>query len=296
MSTLTPSPPLPTSRIYGLPPASPLALTRSLFAHRDLLWQMTKREVVGRYRGSVLGLFWSFFHPLIMLAVYTFAFSYIFKVSFKLNSPAGSPAGPSDHVDFALYCFAGLILFTVFSEVLTRAPVLILQNVNYVKRVVFPLEILPVVTLGSALIHALISSLVLLLGFLLAHGQFHWTALLLPLVVLPLALLILGLAWFLASLGVYIRDIAQAIGIITTMFMYLSPIFYDASNIQSPTIQRLIALNPLTIPIQDARILLFKGALPDFLPLGLFTLISLLLCWLGFAWFQRTKRGFPDVL
>ncbi len=273
-------------------PISPYALLASLARNWDLIWQMTKREVVGRYKGSILGLFWSFFHPLLMLAVYTFAFSFIFKIRIR---PLVTGTVDST-TDFAFYCFTGMIIFTIFAEVVARAPSIILQHPNYVTKVVFPLEVFPFVLTGAAIIHSLISVGVLLLGFVLIQHTLHITFLLLPLILIPHILFILGFSWFLASLGVYLRDVAQTISIVIMIMTYLSPVFYATENIKEPAIKTLILLNPLTIPIENARHILLEGVMPEWSMLGIHSAISLLICCLGFAWFQRTKRGFADVL
>jgi len=161
---------------------------------------MTKREVVGRYKGSALGLAWSFFNPVFMLTVYTFVFSEVFKARWGVD-------GNESKTQFAVVLFVGMIVYGLFAEVLNRTPGLILSNVNYVKKVVFPLEILPVIALGVALFHSAISAGVLLAAFALFNGYLHWTAIFAPIVLLPLVILTLGLGWMLASLGVFLRDV-----------------------------------------------------------------------------------------
>lgn len=288
MTTTTPMPIAPLQS-RSRPPISPLAMVRALTAHRDLVWQMVKRDVVGRYRGSAMGLLWSFLHPLLMLLVYTFAFSYVLRVRLT-QSPNETM------IDFAIWLFAGLIVFGLFNEIITRAPTLILGNSAYVKRIVFPLEIFPFITIGSALIHAGMSTLVLLIAFISFHQTVHWTIVLFPFVLLPFLLLTLGLAWFLASLGVFLRDVAQTVGIACMVLLYLSPVFFRTDTIPSPALQWLVFLNPLTIPTENTRRVLLDGQLPQMLPLTVYTGVALLIAWLGFAWFQRTKRGFADVL
>ena len=176
-------------------PTSLPALFSSLVKNSQLIFQMIKREVIGRYKGSVFGLAWSFFNPILMLTVYTFIFSVVFK------SRWGS-SGSDSKTEFALTLFVGMIIFNLFSEAINRSPSLIVERVNYVKKVVFPLEILPLVNLGAALFHSLISISVLILAIVIINGQIFWTAFLLPLVLLPLIFLILGISWFLAALGV----------------------------------------------------------------------------------------------
>jgi len=266
---------------------SPRHMLASAWQHRSLIRALVKREVVGRYRGSVMGILWSFFNPILMLAVYTFVFSVVFKSRWK--------GGSDSQTEFALVLFCGLIVFNLFAECITRAPGLILNNVNYVKKVVFPLEILPLVSLGSALFHALISLGVWMLAYLLLFGMPHATVLLLPLVTLPLLLLVMGLSWALASLGVFLRDVSQIIGIVVTVLMFLSPIFYSTSTLP-PKFQMLLLLNPMTPVIEQARDVLFWGVVPDLSFLALYFLCSVLVACLGFAWFQKTRKGFADVL
>ncbi|GHC87675.1 transport permease protein [Pseudorhodoferax aquiterrae] len=251
---------------------------------------MARREVVGRYQGSVFGLAWSFFNPILMLAVYTFVFSVVFKARWT----AGPDVGES-RTQFAVILFAGMIVHGLLAEMMNRAPGLVLGNVNYVKKVVFPLEILPVVTALSTLFHTAISLTVLVVAFWLFHGYLHWTTLLVPMVFLPLILLGLGLSWLLASLGVFLRDVGQVVVILTTVLMFLSPVFYPLSAIPEG-LQSLVMLNPLTFIIEQARAVLVFGHLPDWFGLAAYMLCALLIAWAGYFWFQRTRRGFADVL
>jgi lipopolysaccharide transport system permease protein len=251
---------------------------------------MTKREIVGRYRGSTMGILWSFINPIFMLMVYTFVFSVVFKARW---GTAG--ALNESKTDFAVILFVGLIIHSLFAETLSRAPSLILGNVNYVKKVVFPLEILPVVSFLSVLFHSFISMIVLITAFFIFNGYIHWTIIFIPVVVFPLALLTLGLTWFLSSLGVYLRDVGQTITIIMTVMMFLSPVFYPISSLPE-NLRPLIMLNPLTFIIEQARAVLIWGKLPDFTGVGIYTVISLLVMWLCYVWFQKTRKGFADVL
>ncbi len=266
-----------------------MALGKGLWRNRQLIVQMIKREVVGRYKGSVMGLAWSFFNPVFMLVVYTFVFSKIFK------SRWGGAGGDDSKTQFAVLLFVGMIVLSLFSEVLNRAPGLILSNVNYVKKVVFPLEILPVIAMGAALFHSLISLAVLLAAFALFNGYLHWTAVFIPLVLLPLVILTTGLAWMLASLGVFLRDVGQTIGIVTTVLMFLSPVFYPLAAVPSG-FRPIIMANPLTFIIEQAREVLVWGHLPDWMSLGAYTLAAIAIAWAGYAWFQKTRKGFADVL
>jgi len=267
--------------------SSPLAALASAWRHRNLITAMTRREVIGRYRGSFLGLLWSLFNPILMLIIYTFVFSVIFKARWS--------TGMDSRTEFALMLFAGLMIFYFFAECINRAPSLILSNVNYVKKVVFPLEILPWVTLGSALFHFLVSLIVWLGAYLILFGQLQLTTLLIPLIMLPLILLILGLVWFVASLGVYLRDVGQIISVLTSMLMFLSPIFYPITALPEQY-QGALQANPLTQVVEGARTVLFLGHQPDWLYWSGYLFIAAFICWAGFAWFQKTRLGFADVL
>jgi lipopolysaccharide transport system permease protein len=262
-------------------------MTAAHWRNRNLIRASIKREIFGRYRGSFLGILWSFFNPLFMLAIYTLVFSEILKARWS--------AGSTSKAEFALILFAGLMPFNLFAETITRAPGLIVGNTNYVKKVVYPLEILPTVVLGVTLFHLAISLFVWLMAFLLFYGVPYATVVYFPLVLLPFCLFILGLSWMLASLGVYLRDVSQFIGVLTTALMFLSPIFYAADSLPE-SYRPLLYLNPLTPVIELSRDVLFWGKAPDFFLLGTYTLASLLIAWLGFAWFQKTRKGFADVL
>jgi lipopolysaccharide transport system permease protein len=268
-------------------PARPQEMVASFVRNHSLIYTLSKREVVGRYRGSYLGIVWSVITPILMLAVYTFVFGLIFKARW-------TPQGDSK-TEFALVLYAGLLVFNLFSECITKAPTLILSNVNYVKKVVFPLEILPWVALLAALFHALISLGVWMLAYIVLFGLPQPTALYLPLVVVPFLLFILGASWALASLGVFLRDISQFIGLLVMALMFLSPIFYPASAL--PDHYRFILyLNPLTPVIEEMRAVLYWGHAPDFAMLAVYWLSTAVIAWLGFVWFQKTRKGFADVL
>ncbi len=267
--------------------STPKKMLASLWRHRELIIAMTKREVLGRYRGSAMGLLWSFFNPMFMLVIYTFVFSVVFNARWA--------GGGGSKTEFALVLFSGLIVFNLFAECITRAPGLVLSNVNYVKKVVFPLEILPVVALLSALFHSAVSLFIWLLAYLILFGNPHPTVLYLPLIVLPLTLFIMGLSWTLASLGVYLRDVGQFIGLITTALMFLSPIFYPATAFPE-AYRHLLFLNPMTLVIEQTRGVLYFGTLPNFGMLAMYWAATSLIAWLGFVWFQKTRKGFADVL
>lgn len=268
-------------------PATPRELVVSLWRNRELIKVSAWREVLGRYRGSILGILWSFFNPLFLLSIYTFVFSEVLKARWG--------AGGGSKTEFALVLFAGLIVFNLFAECINRAPHTILSNVNYVKKVVFPLEILPFITLISALFHAVISLCVWLVAYIFFFGLPSLTAFYLPLIILPFCFFIMGLSWALASLGVFLRDVSQFIGVITTMLMFMSPIFFPATAFPEEY-RHLLYLNPLTPAIEQTRDVMLWGKTPDFMMLGIYWVVTIIIAWLGFAWFQKTRKGFSDVL
>jgi lipopolysaccharide transport system permease protein len=269
-------------------PATPIALFTSFWRNRQLIWQMTQREIAARYRGSVIGLAWSFINPLLMLMVYTFVFSVVFKARWGTT-------GNESRADFAIILFTGMIVFGLFAEIVNRAPAQIISNANYVKKVVFPLEILSWVSLGSVLFHSLVSLGVLLLAQLIINLYLPWTVVLFPLVLLPLIFASLGVAWFLAALGVYVRDIGQITTVFTTVLMFISAVFYPLSALPE-TYQAWLRLNPLVLIITESRKVLVFGNLPDWFWLGIALLMGLAIAFAGFWWFQKTRKGFADVL
>lgn len=268
--------------------ASPLEALASFYRNRRLAYDLIRRDVVGRYRGSTGGLIWSFINPLLMLAVYTFVFTVVFKARW------GTTQGDSD-AEFAIVLFMGLIVHGLFAECVNRAPTLVLSNVSYVKRVVFPLEVLALVALGSALFHMVVSILILLAFQLIFSGGVDWHVVWLPVVLLPLAILTLGVAWFLAATSVFVRDVAQTTGIITTMLLFLSPVFYPVSALPEQY-RPWLNLSPMTFIIEQARGVALEGESPDFIGLGLYLVVAIGVFSAGFWWFQRTRPGFADVI
>ena len=273
---------------HATQPASPIHMARALWSNRKLLGQLARRDVAGRYKGAAIGVAWSFLTPLLMLCVYTFVFSVVFQARWGGDLSEG-------RVQFALIMFVGILVHTLFSEVVNRAPGLILSNPNYVKKVVFPLEVLPVMAMASAIFHACISVLILLLALLVLNGRMEWTSIFLPIVLAPLVVLTVGVAWFLAALGVYLRDVGQITSIMTMVMLFLAPVFYPITAL--PEQYRWIVMaNPLTFIIEQARETLIWGRSPDFAGLGLYLLVAVVVAWGGFFWFQKTRKGFADVL
>lgn len=268
--------------------AGPVEMAKSGLRNRKLIATMARRDVVGRYQGSVLGLTWSFFNPLLMLAIYTFVFSVVFNARWGAD-------GATSRTDFAILLFVGMIIHGLFAECVNRAPSLILSNVNYVKKVIFPLESLPWVALMSALFHAVVSLAVLLLAQLVLSHALPWTVLLFPFVLLPLVVATLGFSWFLAALGVYLRDVSQITGMFTTALLFLSGVFYPISALPQEY-QLILRLNPLAYIIDQSRNTLIFGRMPDPLEWSFYMLGAVATAAAGFAWFQRTRKGFADVV
>lgn len=259
---------------------------RRLWRHRDLVAQMTERDASSRYRGSAGGLFWMAFHPLLMLAVYTFFFTEVFPSRWS---------GAAGRADFALVLFVGLLLHGLLAETMQRAPTLVAGNPNLVKKVVFPLDLLPVVSLFSTLVHFAIGMAIWLVFHLFLRGLPPATALWLPLTVLPLLLLALGVAWILASLGVYLRDVGHVVPVLATVLLFASPIFYPLEAMKGP-MRVLVQLSPLTVPVEQSRRVLLDALAPDFGALAAYTVVALAVAALGIAWFQGTRKGFADVV
>jgi len=268
-------------------------VTRQRFAYipfhnSSLLWQFARRDVLGRYRGSLLGLAWTFLTPLLMLAVYSFVFVGVFRASWP-----GTPKGSG--IEFALQVFAGLLVFNLFAEVANRAPNLVVEQPNLVKKVIFPIELLAWVTVLSGLFHLLISAGTLLVVLVLARGALPITALALPLVLLPFLPVLLGLGWFLSAVGVFVRDISALMSMVVSLIMFLSPVFYSVHSLD-PEIRFWMQLNPLTLIIEQVRAVLLMGQWPDWSALGLYGLVACAFAAVGAFFFQLTRRGFADVL
>lgn len=255
--------------------------------HGTLIWQFTRRDVLARYRGSLLGLGWSFLTPLAMLAVYTFVFRVVFKARW-------TDAGTGDF-EFALQVYAGLIVFSLFAEVVSRAPRLVLDQPNLVTKVVFPLEILPWVAVLAGLFHLALNLAALLAAAAIARGGLPLSILALPLVLAPFVPLLLGLGWFLAALGVFVRDVGQVTTLVVSLLMFLSPVFYPVSSLPERW-QPWLRANPLTPVMEELRHVALDGRWPDWPQLALHLAIASAVAWAGARWFAATRKGFADVL
>lgn len=277
-------------------PASPHQATDAFSAagpfdawlrHRSLTWELAKRDVLGRYREASFGLLWSLISPFFMLMIYTLAFGYLLKSRW--------PGTSGNIADFSMLLFLGLIVHGFFADCLNRAPTLIVSSTNLVKRIVFPLQVLPWVMVMSALFHALANSLVFVVLNFALRGELAPTAPLLPLVLLPLAVAALGVGWLLSSLSVFLRDIGQITGLLATAMLFLSSAIIPVDTLPEHY-QWVFRLNPLTFIIDQAREVAFWGRMPDWFGLGLYLAGALLFAYLGYAVFQKTRRGFADVL
>lgn len=267
---------------------NPLAIVRHFSRYRFLLWRLAMRDVEARYRGSWLGPLWSLLTPLLMLAVYTFVFSVVFKARWGV-SPDGGRA------DFALALFAGLTGFNLFAETVSAAPGLIIKYPNFVKRVVFPLEVLPVARFLSNLVQSGLSFVVFLVAVVLLRGGLPWTLLWLPVVLLPLGLLSLGAAFFLAAVGVFVRDIHHIIGLVVQVLLFMSAVFYPVS-VLPPAWQHVLYFNPLVPILEDLRRISLAGLAPDWPAWAVASAVTALAAAAGLVFFMKLKSTFADVV
>lgn len=264
-----------------------ISMLKSIFRHRELLWDLVKRDFIGRYKGSMLGIIWSMFNPLLMLVIYTIVFSVAFKAKWG--------SGVENKVSFAIVLFSGIVVHSFFAECINRAPDLIRSQPNLVKKVIFPLEILPWMILISSFFHFLISMIILLIFCLIAGMPIHGGAIIIPIALIPLMLLNLGFAWIFASLGVFLRDLSQIMGILTTVSLFMAPIFYPAKALPQ-VFGKILIWNPITLPVIQLRNLLLWGKPFLWSSWAISLVISIAICQLGYWWFQKTRHGFADVL
>lgn len=259
-----------------------------MWRHRHLATQLVKRDVVGRYRGSILGLVWSFLHPLFMLLVYLFVFGVVFQIKWGLDPQTGDK-------QFGVILFSGLILHALLAECLVRSPGIIVTNTQFVKKVVFPLEVFPVMIVSTAFFHFCIGFVLLFIFNTLAHHTVHGTLLLAPVVVMPIVFLALGISWILSSIGVFVRDVGQMTGILATVLLFLCPIFYPLDAVPEH-LRWLLYFNPLTLIVEQFRGVVIFGRMPEWGPLLAYYVVSLAVMTAGYSWFLRTRRAFADVL
>lgn len=267
---------------------NPIYFMRNFWQRRELILQFTRREIQSRYQDAFLGIFWSFVNPLVLLLIYTFVFGVVFKARWGQD-------GSQSLGQFALVVFCGFTTFNIFSECIGRSSYLIISVPHYVKKVVFPLEILSVCICAAALFHGAIGFGILLVVSLIVNHTVHWTFVLLPIVALPLIFLTLGLSWFLASLGVFIRDINYIVTLVVQVLFFSAAIFYPIENIPEPY-RTLIRVNPLLPMVEDFRRVILWGRLPSWPELASWIVISAIIMLLGYAWFMKTKKAFADVI
>lgn len=254
----------------------------------SLLFQLVRREIDARYRGSVLGVLWSFLTPMFMLAVYTFVFGFVFRTRW------GGSEDTSIR-EFALIFFAGLTTFNLFAELASRSPSLVTSQPNLVKKVVFPLEVLPVVALASALFQAGVAFLILMAFQIAVGAGLQWASLAVPVLIVPLCFFSLGIAWFLAAFGVFVRDIGQIVPPFVTALMFLSPIFYPVSALPEWA-RSAMAYSPIAYTVETVRQAVIFGRMPEAASFLVALAGGLAVAALGLAFFQKTRKGFADVL
>ena len=259
---------------------------QSAQTHAELIFSFARREMLGRYKGSALGIAWAVLTPVVMIAIFTFIFAGIFGARFGANQ---------SHWDYALYLFCGLLPWSMFQESVQQSANTIVANSNLVKRVVFPLETLPAAQVFAALGNQLFATVALLIATIIIRQQLELTALWLPVVLIPQLLFALGSAWLIASLGVYLRDIAQGMTLLLMAWMYLTPIIYPESIVPE-RFRTFINLNPFTSLVRNYRHIFLEGLGPDWRGLAYFTAVAVIAFVFGYWWFARTRRGFADVI
>src|SRR5688572_13870657 len=254
--------------------------------YSELIYSFAKRELLGRYKGSALGIAWAVLTPVVMIAIFTFIFAGIFGARFGVNQ---------SHWDYALYLFCGLLPWSMFQESVQQSANTIVVNSNLVKRVVFPLEALPAAQVFAALVNQLFATVALLIATIIVRQRLEVTASWLPVLLIPQILFALGAAWLIASLGVFLRDIAQGVTLLLMAWMYLTPIIYPESIVPD-RFRTLINLNPFTPLVRSYRRIFLEGVAPEWRGLAYFTVVSLVIFLFGYWWFARTRKSFADVI
>ncbi len=253
----------------------------------NLIFQLTKRNIEARFKGAALGVLWSFFTPILMLVVYTFVFGVILDIRW-INQEGGN-------LEFATILFSGLIVHTYFSDCLQASTELIVSNRQYVKKVVFPLETLSWVAAFTALFQLVVSILVLISYLLIINQSLSWTIIFLPIIIFPLMIMALGFSWLISAVTVYVRDLRQIIGPLTLILLFVSPIFYPATNLPS-NLRFLIYVNPISWVVDESRNLILWGTLPDLNGALIYYSASIAIAWFGLFCFKNLRLGFSDVI
>lgn len=254
----------------------------------DLLFNLAARDFKLKYRESVLGTVWAVLYPVVVLAVYTVVFSTIFSAHW-----GGKPV--VNKVDYAVLLFIGLIVYTIFAETISRVPTVIVNNPGFVKKVVFPLEVLPAVVLLSTVYRAGMECVALFIFLCFSSFSFHIEALLLPVILIPFLIFVFGLALIFSSLGVFLRDFDQFSALLARLMMYMLPVLYP-STIFPVRLRTFIDANPMAVYIEQIRNLVIFGQMPDWAPLGWACVWSVVVLAIGSFWFQKTRKAFADVI
>ena len=255
-------------------------------ARGELIFSFAKRELLGRYKGSVLGLAWAVLTPVVMIAIFTIIFAGMFGARF----------GASDsHWDYAIYLFCGLLPWSMFQDSVQQSAHTIVSHSNLVKRVVFPLETLPAAQVLAALCNQLFATIALLVATLIIRQRFELTAFWLPVLLVPQLLFALGSAWLIASLGVFLRDITQGITLLLMAWMYLTPIIYPEAIVPE-RFTTFISINPFTSLVRSYRHIFLEGAAPDWSGMAYFSAFAVVIFVFGYWWFARTRKNFADVV
>ena len=266
-----------------------------LWHYRLLVGQLVRRDVLGRYRGSLLGVGWSFLQPLFMLTVYSLVFGLVFKARWPQAGVTLADGKLAGGLQFSTILFVGLLLHGFMAECLGRATGLIAAHSQYVKKLVFPLEILPWTVIGSALLHLGVGIILLIGTAWISFGHVPVTAIALPVIIAPFVVMMAGVMWGLAALGVFLRDIGQMMGVVITSALFLSPVFFPRDNLP-PLMGHLIDLNPLSLIVEQSRRALLWGQWPDFMALGEYLAVALVVAWAGYYVFARLRGAFADVI
>lgn len=259
---------------------------RGLWLEKNLLALMVKRDCIGRYKGSFLGMLWPMINPIGHLILYTFLFGYVLKVKFGMTQSTGN---------FALYLMAGLLPWSAFSESLSRASTVILEHPNLVKRVVFPLQILPLIPIFSAIVTESIAFALLLIAVLISMHSIPITVLFVPLIVVAQFLLTSGICWIIGSLSVFVRDIRHMMALGLSAWMYATPIVYPATALPEPA-RFLLWVNPMAGIVTDYRRCLLDGLPPDWPHFAMYAIAGLILFVIGLNFFEKTQKTFADVM
>ena len=264
-----------------------ILMIKNFWIQRSLLIQLWKRDFAVRYKNGILQTVWAFLNPLLMLALYSFVFVFVFKLRWQ--------TGADTQANFVIMLFSGIVTHGVLAEFLGRAPTLISSHTIYVKKVVFPLEFLPLLPLFGSLINFLVGMILVVILLLYSEGSIPPTVVLLPFVLIPYVLMILGISYFLSAIGVFLRDLNQLTGLLSTVTLFASPVLFPL-EIMPAAFRPYLYFNPITVILEQLRKVSILGTMPDWTALGIYTVIACIVFALGLSWFQSARKGFADVL